>query len=365
MSTQAADGPPPQTLPPLAVRRVLVIRPRFLGDLCLALPVLDHLARHVPHAAVDILAEEPYAALLDGDPRLHRVLRAHRRSSPARTASLFAALHATEYDVVLDLFCNPRTALWTLATAAPVRVGYAGKGWRSRAYNRHPVHRGASAIAFHLASIEALGWEVDRTAQPRLRLPPAEIDAARARRIDAGVPAAARWVAVHPGARWPTRQWPAARYAALVHLALAAHDDVDVLVLAGPGEEDLARTIVAMVNSPRAHVVGGLSVRELAALFAGCVATVAADSGPLHVSVAAGTPTVGIFGRNEPERFFPYATADGHRVAYAGVWCSPCHLDVCPHTSCLRAITPEWVMDALAEILARRPAAAVATGATR
>jgi ADP-heptose:LPS heptosyltransferase len=74
----------------------------------------------------------------------------------------------------------------------------------------------------------------------------------------------------------------------------------------------------------------------------------------LHVAVAAGTPAVGIFGRNEPERFFPYPAALGHRAAYAGVWCSPCHLDVCPHTSCLAAITPEWVWDALAEILARR-----------
>ena len=33
---------------------------------------------------------------------------------------------------------------------------------------------------------------------------------------------------------------------------------------------------------------------------------VANDSGPMHISAAMGTPTVGLFGPNLPERFGPY-----------------------------------------------------------
>ncbi len=79
--------------------------------------------------------------------------------------------------------------------------------------------------------------------------------------------------------------------------------------------------------------------------------------------VAAGTPTVGLFGRALPERFFPYPAGLGHRAVYNGVWCSPCPLDVCSHTSCMRSISVDRVWHALSEILTRSapwPAAAPA-----
>ena len=355
--------PPLPPIDPGAVRRALVIRPRFVGDLCLTLPVLDHLCRHAPQAEIDYLTEEPYAALLAGDPRLARVRAAARDASPAGAAALLGGLASGGYDLVLDLFCNPRTALWTAATRARVRVGYAGKGWRSSVYNRFPVHEGKSAVRFHLASIAALGWATDPAAVPDLRLGPAEVASARAGLARRGVaaPAGARLVALHPGARWPTRQWPPERYATVARRVVGRDGGVWALVCHGPGEEALARRIVELAGHPHCVAVGGLGLRELAALLAACAAFVGPDSGPLHVAVAAGTPAVGIFGRNEPERFFPYPAARGHRAAYAGVWCSPCHLDVCPHTSCLAAVTAEWVGSALEEILDRRspwPAAA-------
>src|SRR5262249_55032912 len=140
-------------------------------------------------------------------------------------------------DLVLDLFCNPRTAIWTAATGAHVRVGYRGKGWRSAVYNRHPVHEGKSAVRWHLASIAALGWPVDLDAVPSLPMRRPEIEAARAR---LAMRQRTRVVAIHPGARWPTRQWDPARYAAVARRAAGlAH----VLVIGGPGEEELAKGI--------------------------------------------------------------------------------------------------------------------------
>jgi lipopolysaccharide heptosyltransferase II len=359
--------PPESPLDPRGVRRALVIRPRFVGDLCLTLPVVDHLRRHAPQAEVDYLTDAAYAPLLAGDPRLARVLSARRGAAPGAAAALFSALARAGYDLVLDLFCNPRTALWTAATGARVRVGYAGKGWRSSVYNRFPRHAGKSAVRFHLASIDTLGWETDPAAVPDLRIPDAEARAARGAVARFGVEAGdgARLVAIHPGARWPTRQWPPERYAALARQLLERRAECRALILAGPGEEPLAEQIVRAVDHPRCAAVGGLTLRELAALLAACAAFVGPDSGPVHVAVAAGTPSVGIFGRNEPERFFPYPARRGHRAVYAGVWCSPCHLDVCPHTSCLAAVTAERVWSALAEILERDtpwPAAAAAAG---
>ena len=337
-----SSEPAHPVVPPASIRRALLVRPRFAGDLCLVLPVLEHLKRAAPHTRVDFLAERPYARLLEGDPRLGEVIAVPRKPSAGESARLFARLARGGYDLVLDLFCNPRTAVWTAATGARWRVGYRGKGWRSAVYNRHPVHEGKSAVRWHLASIAALGWEVDRDAVPVLPIR-AEERAALRPRVGEG-----RVVAIHPGARWPTRQWDPSRYAEVARRA-SAH--ARVLVLGGPGEEELARRIA---SESGATAVTGLDLRELAALLASCDAFVGPDSGPVHIAVAVGTPTVGIFGRNEPERFFPYPASRGHRAVYSAVWCSPCNLDVCSHTSCLRAIGSDLVWNALSEILERR-----------
>jgi ADP-heptose:LPS heptosyltransferase len=296
-------------LAPDAARKVLVIRPRFVGDVCLTTPVLTNLKRLAPQAALHYLVEEESAPLLAEDPRLERLWVSSRQSTGMATARLCGELYREKFDVVLDLFCNPRTALWTAATAARFRVGYPNKRLRSAAYNITVAPTEKSAIAFHLASLT--------------------------------------------GARWETRRWAPEDFIALGKTLLAARPRDWLLVFGGPGEEELARSIATGVGSPRAIAITGVALRRFAALVQLCRAFVGGDSGPVHIAVAVGTPTIGIFGRNEPERFFPYPESAGHRAVYARVWCSPCHRDVCDHLSCLRAISPDWAWDVLERALAR------------
>ena len=123
---------------PQDARRILVIRPRFVGDVCLTLPVVQNLARLAPQAEIHYLVEPEAAPLVEGDRRIARVWTAARRGSAIEQARLCAALHSARFDVVLDLFCNPRTALWTAATSARWRVGYPNKKLRSAVYTSLP-----------------------------------------------------------------------------------------------------------------------------------------------------------------------------------------------------------------------------------
>ncbi len=92
LSTQAA-------IEPSSVKRVLIIRPRFLGDICITLPVVDHLRRLAPQATIDYLVEEPVAPLLIGDPRLRQVIAARPSLSSARTIGLFSRLRRERFDL--------------------------------------------------------------------------------------------------------------------------------------------------------------------------------------------------------------------------------------------------------------------------
>jgi ADP-heptose:LPS heptosyltransferase len=120
------SGPP---VDPRSVRRVLIVRPRFLGDLCLTLPVLDSVRDRCGGASVGYVVEREGAALLEGDPRVDELVIAPRNAGLAESLALVRRLRRFAPDLVIDLFCNPRTAQWSRLSGARVRVGYPNKGW--------------------------------------------------------------------------------------------------------------------------------------------------------------------------------------------------------------------------------------------
>ena len=338
---------------PRSHSRVLLVRPRFLGDVCLTLPALDAVRAACPDARVAYVVERESAPLLEGDPRVDELIVVPRRLSAPDTLALIGRLRRFRPDVALDFFCNPRTAVWTRASGARVRVGYPGKGWRSALYTHHVRPRTLSAVGFHLASVERLGWPAPH-AVPRLHVGESARAEAAARLRALGVADDALLAGFHAGARWPTRRWPPEHFATLARRFLNTHARGVALLTAGPGEEDLARSIAGTLPPSRAHVVAGWPLATFVALQARCAAFVCGDTGPVHTAVAAGAPTLGLISRNRPAMFFPYPESAGHRAYYARAECSPCDRDVCDDLRCLARLTPDGAWALLSAML--RPA---------
>jgi ADP-heptose:LPS heptosyltransferase len=338
---------------PAVVRRVLLVRPRFLGDICLTLPALDAVGAAAPHARVAYLVEEDAAPLLEGDPRVEERIVIGRRPGVAATARLVTRLRRFAPDLAIDFFCNPRTALWTWGSGARVRVGYPNKGWRSALYTHHARPRTLSATGFHLASVAALGWPAP-AGVPRLAISAAARDAARTA-LDA--PADAALVGFHPGARWPTRQWAPASFAALAARFLDREPRGVAVLTGGPGEERLVAEVGRALPRERVRTIVGWPIARFVARQSLCRAFVAGDTGPLHTAVAAGAPTLGLLSRNRPAMFFPYPESLGHRAYTARVECSPCDRDACDDLRCLRRLTVDGAWERLAAMLGAARAA--------
>src|SRR5882672_8168609 len=98
---------PFRSVDPARVRRLLLIRPRFIGDVCLTLPTLDAARAACPQARVAYVVEEESAPLLDGDPRIDELIVMRRGSGARATLALAARLARFGPDVAIDLFCNP------------------------------------------------------------------------------------------------------------------------------------------------------------------------------------------------------------------------------------------------------------------
>ncbi|NTW02684.1 MAG: glycosyltransferase family 9 protein [Oscillochloris sp.] len=142
-----------------------------------------------------------------------------------------------------------------------------------------------------------------------------------------------RLVAIHPGASGPTKAWPTERWAAFAD-ALAAQNDLRIVFTGGPDEAGLVAEVAAQMRYASLSVAGKTNLHQLAALLSHTALTIGGDTGPLHVAVSQGGPTIHLFGPSDPGRFGPWGDPERNLVIQAGLSCSPCScFDACPrHT---------------------------------
>jgi heptosyltransferase-2/heptosyltransferase-3 len=121
---------------------------------------------------------------------------------------------------------------------------------------------------------------------------------------------------------------------------------VRVLVTGGPDETDLTRTVAAVSSGNVVDVGGQTSFATLAALLYRADIALGPDSGPLHLAVAAGTPTVHLYGPADPALFGPWGDPARHIVIQSDWACAPCgkfDWPDLPAHACVREISVDHV----------------------
>ncbi|MEQ9095287.1 MAG: glycosyltransferase family 9 protein [Phycisphaerales bacterium] len=296
---------PPDSQP----RRILIIRPSALGDVCRSVPVLAALRARWPHATIDWLVQDAFAEAIVAHPALSEAVAFPRRDlSPlARPDKFIAALRwgnglrRRRYDLVVDCQGLMRSGLMTMATAAPVRVGAAdARELAHLAYTRRvPTPPGQHAVdkmlALAQAAIDSYG-AAEPIDAPDMRL----YTTAAARTAAAamvGEPADGRLVVLAPTSRWPAKQWPDERFAQLAD-ALLDQSNASIVIVGGRGERNQCpRTCELADRHPRVRdLVGRTGIGELMAIVQRSSLVVANDSAVLHMAVGFERPLVALFG---------------------------------------------------------------------
>jgi ADP-heptose:LPS heptosyltransferase/2-polyprenyl-3-methyl-5-hydroxy-6-metoxy-1,4-benzoquinol methylase len=152
-------------------------------------------------------------------------------------------------------------------------------------------------------------------------------------------------VAIHPGCKY---EWPWKKWHGFDELARLFSN----IVIVGTEEDRRSdNTYFARPFSCPEHAqsfVGRLSLSDTAALLRECAALVANDSGLMHLGVALGIPTFGIFGITNPDR--EMIRAPNMFPITKGLPCEPAcregawgRRDCEHHLRCLKTLTPEEV----------------------
>ena len=337
-------------------RRVLITRMKFIGDVILTTPIIRSLRAALPSAYIAYMGEKEAVSLLEHNPYLDEVIP-FDFSVPSiiEQTRVGLLLRRRRFDLVIDLFGNPRSALLTYLSGAQTRVGLDRPG-RGKLYTVRiqDVKKPKTAIGFHEQFLRALGIPTT-TARTEIMLTDEERRNAarllaslegRAPIGDAPPPV----IGIHAGATWPAKMWLPDRFgelAAMICSKLGAR----VVLTAGPKDKETIARVMAVAGSS-ALALPVLTLRQLAAVIAQCSVFVSNDAGPMHIAPAVGVPTIGLFGPGEEEIWFPYLRAEGHLALRMDVPCHPCHLHVCnrpgdQYMECMKLLTVEEVSEAV------------------
>ena len=285
-----------------AVRSILVVSLSNIGDAVLTTPVLERLHQLYPDARMDILGDRRSSALFTHCPYRGEIIHRDKAKGWRGRLALVRALRRTRYDLIVDLRTDGMAYL--------LRAGRRLTKW-------HRGPHGAHAVEDHMAVIAAIN--------PAGLIPPAtlwvsdaEVEAAVAalQPLRASGTGGTRWLAVAPGANWPPKTWPAARFAELIAQVSDRFDGV--VLLGGPDDRERCEAIGLTLTLPSVDLAGRTDLLQAAAVLGRCRAFVGNDSGLGHMAAAVGLPTVTVFGPGRPERYHPWGPCSIWRVSETG-----------------------------------------------
>ena len=356
--------------------RILLVKPSALGDVVHTIPLLPKLRRRFPGARIDWFITPENAELVRHHPALSGVVLFNRKklagfgrnwSATTEMLRLLEEIRAASYELVIDLHGQMRSALVTLATGAPVRLGFDRPVRRSRTHSEH----------HELRNIPQRGWAGAREGSwiaysHRIPIPTLDVHAINRHfwltpilGLDDAPPDS--WIylsaetekdakrlleqhglrkfgALVPGTIWETKHWDPGRFAEVGRWL--KQSGYDVLLLGTRRDRTRCQTI-ARACPGALDLSGQTTTAQLAAIVKQAAVCVTNDSGAMHLAVALERPVVSVFGPTNPVQIGPYGRPEA--VVRVAVPCSPCNfrrLSQCVHGhACMQQVSAAMVIE--------------------
>jgi lipopolysaccharide heptosyltransferase II len=329
---------------PSQIKKILCIKPRGIGDIILSTIILENLAAYFPSSQIDYLVEKFAKASVENNPYVKKVLTMNETEFPLLVA---LKIKKEKYDMILDLWSNPRSAQITILSGVKYRVGYAYRG-RKYAYNIHATsERGDHHSAEHnLELLKPIGVPVTTK---NVHFYVSEKDDESGKKFvkkycreDCTI------VGIIPAGGWPSKRCDATKWVEICS-AINKKYKVKFLILWGPGDEYDADYIKNHFPD-KTILAPKTTLKQMSGLIKNCGFILANDSGPMHIAAALGVPTLGIFGPTDPLKHGPYSENSGY-VLKEDLFCITCNYLECPYNhECMLQLSNQKVLSAFEKL---------------
>jgi heptosyltransferase-3 len=309
-------------------RNILVIKLRHHGDMLLTTPVINALHQRYPDASIDVLLYQETRPMLQAHPairHLHLIDRKWKKlgvwQQLKHELALVNAVRNSHYDLVINLADQWRSALITLISGAPERIGFAYSK-RDTCFWRVCHNRLVPTASFN---------QLHTVEQNLLALSPLDIPvkhipvsmhydkedwlAAEQLLLQQGVDGP--YVVIQPTSRWVFKCWDDEKVAALIDRL--NQPGLNIILTAAPDAKEMAMIehILSLCHNPHITTIAGqLSLTQLAALIDHARLFIGVDSAPMHMAAALQTPCVALFGPTKLQHWRPWG--ENNRVIWAG-----------------------------------------------
>ncbi|MDD2715245.1 MAG: glycosyltransferase family 9 protein [Candidatus Wallbacteria bacterium] len=269
----------------MARKRILFLLPTNVGDFILSTPVLRFFQEKIPHSIWDVIVGEGASNLIEKYPLIGNLYFPENFRGFRGKMSLYDRLREFRYYAVVDL----------RKTAFPFLLDTRRRYYRFRKARGHAVHEYFSILrkehvkqfpGFFTVTTEADLLSVHRILKSR------------------GIEPNSSFIGLNPDANWDRKRWEPEKWEELIRILKDRLPEVIFLVTG------LKKRLRAMPDV--CDLSGELNLRELAEVLKLCRLYISNDSGPMHLSVAVGTLTLGIFGPSLPERYAPYGMKNSY-----------------------------------------------------
>jgi len=331
--------PPTSNLQPLS--SILLIRPDHLGDLLFTTPALRALRKTFPRALITCLVGPWAEAAVASNPGIDEVMlcpfpgftRQPKKSiiEPYVVLGRYARLlREKEFDLAVVLrFDHWWGALLAYLARIPRRVGYDIAEVKPFLTDAVPYVPGRHEVEQNLALVEGAGGQREHLVTPSahpLEFPFSAQDREFAAHYlaEQGVGGDDPLVCIHPGAGAPVKLWRNEGWVQVADALIEGYG-AKVILTGSANEVPLVQAIAAGMAGQPIVAAGQTTLGQLAALMARCRLVLGVDSGPLHLAVAVGTPTVHLYGPVDSHTFGPWGDPARHIVLTSGMACIPCN----------------------------------------
>ncbi len=288
--------------------RILIVRLSAIGDCILSVPVLNAIRRHFPKARIGWVVERAAAQLIEGHSALDDLFVVSKATfrSPGQLWTIARELRQWRPDTTIDLQGLTKSSLLAWLSGARRRLGlhrdqFDGREWSCVLNNCLYQPESSHIVERSLELLRLLGVN-DSTIE--YGLPEQDADANFALQTIASMPLASRFAIINVGAGWVSKIWPSSRYASIAKHLGETWKMPSLVVWANEAERKAAEEVVASSDG-FASLAPSTTLTQLASLIRCAALFVGSDTGPMHLSVAVGTPTVGMIGPMPVERVGP------------------------------------------------------------
>ncbi len=339
------------------VKKILVVRYRFIGDTILTIPFLRNLRAAYPDAQIDMLVAPKSGEVIENCPYVDHFIyfdttRKHKYENVnAEKKSFFSyvkKLKEEKYDKAYVLKRSLSSALLVFFAQIKERIGFDTEKRGFLLTKKVEYDSNKHEAECFLDVLRADGIEVKDSYLENWVSEAASMKVDEIFEMNSIINQ--KKVIVHATATNEGKLWPLENFAEVVEY-LSNEKEAQVIYVGTDFDkttyEKLEGLLKTELKIKPLNLCGELNIQESLALISKADLLVGNDSGNLHMAASVGTKVIGIYGPMPFDKW--YALGEDNILLKADLNCMPCLLKKpCPRDKeCLRAILPEMVIDAI------------------